>query len=141
MDASSRTGWLRRLILAGVAYFVVGIAFGSFAGWSASNQMRVTWRVLAFLVSAIVFAIHVGYEYFRLDNSARITASHAALAVAFGAFLLAVAATVHAVMVPSHAPYWRHLLALVAWPVLTAVPAFVVALVTAAGLGLWRRST
>jgi len=44
-------------------------------------------------------------------------------------------------MVPSHAPYWRHLLALVAWPVLTAVPAFVVALVTAAGLGLWRRST
>src|SRR5207249_11455698 len=71
----------------------------------------------------------------------RITASHAALAVALGAFLLAVAATVHAVMVPSHAPYWRHLLALVAWPLLTGVPAFVVALVAAAGLGLWRRST
>src|SRR5438876_11196394 len=98
MDASGRKRWLPRLIIVGVAYFVVGIAFGSFAGWSASNQMRVTWRVLAFLVSAIVFAIHVGYEYFRLDNSARITASHAALAVASGAFLLAVAATVHAAM-------------------------------------------
>ena len=141
MEASSRTGWLRRLIIVGVAYFVVGIAFGSFAGWSASNQMRVTWRLLAFLVSGVAFAIHIGYEHFRLLNSPRITASHAALAVALGAFLLAVAATVHAVMVPSHAPYWRHLLALAAWPVLTAVPAFVVALVAAAGLGLRRRST
>src|SRR2546423_14505762 len=94
MDASSRTGWLRRLILVGVAYFVVGIAFGSFAGWSASNQMRVTWRGLAFLVSAIVFAIHVGYEYF-LGDSPRSTALHAAVAVAVGAFALAVAAHVY----------------------------------------------
>ena len=96
---------------------------------------------LPFPASGVAFAIHIGYEHFRLLNSPRITASHAALAVALGAFLLAVAATVHAVMVPSHAPYWRHLLALVAWPLLTAVPAFVVALVAAAGLGLWRRST
>src|SRR5437867_12007827 len=118
MDASSRTGWLRRLILVGAVYFVVGMAFGSFAGWSASNQMRITWRLLAFLVSGVAFAIHIGYEHFRLLNSARITASHAALAVALGAFLLAVAATVHAVMVPSHAPYSLHLFALVAWPLL-----------------------
>jgi len=139
MDASSRTAWLRRLILVGVAYFVVGIAFGSFAGWSASNQMRVTWRVLAFLVSAIVFAIHVGYEYF-LGDSPRSTALHAAGAVAVGAFALAVAANVHGQLADSN--HQRLLVfALVAWPVLTAVPAFVVALVTAAGLGLWRRST
>ena len=141
MNASGHQPWLRRLILVGVAYFVVGIAFGSFAGWSASNQMRVAWRLLAFLISGVAFAIHIGYEHFRLGNSPRITASHAALAVALGAFLLAVAATVHAVMVPAHAPYWRHLVALVAWPVLTAVPAFVVALVAAAGLNLWRRNT
>jgi hypothetical protein len=33
------------------------------------------------------------------------------------------------------------LIALVAWPLLTAVPAFVVALVVAAGLGLRGRNT
>ena len=56
------------------------------------------------------------------------------MAVALGAFLLAVNATMHAAMVPSHAPYWRFLLALVVWPVVTALPAFVVALAVAAVL-------
>jgi len=140
MDASSRKPWLRSLILVGAAYFVVGMAFGSFAGWSASNQMRVTWRVLAFLVSAIVFAINIGYEYFQLGNSPRTTALHAAGAVAVGAFALAVAANVHGLWAGSS--HQRLLVfALVAWPVLTAVPAFVVALVATAGLKLWRRST
>ena len=54
------------------------------------------------------------------------------MAVALGAFLLAVAATVHAMMVPSHAPYWRFLVALVVWPIVTALPAFLVALAVAA---------
>ena len=126
------------MILVGVAYFVVGIAFGSFAGWSASTQMRVTWRLLAFLISGIAFAIHIGYEYFQLGNSARATALHAAAAVAVGAFALAVAANFHGQLVGSD--HQRLLLfALVAWPVLTAIPAFVVGLIAAAGLGLWGR--
>ena len=54
------------------------------------------------------------------------------MAVALGAFLLAVAATVHAMMVSSHAPYWRFLVALVVWPIVTALPAFLVALAVAA---------
>jgi hypothetical protein len=62
------------------------------------------------------------------------------LAVALGAFALAVAANVHGVWVASS--HQRALaFALVAWPALTAVPAFVVALGAAAGLGLSRRST
>ncbi len=140
MDASGRQPWLRRLILVGLVYFVVGIAFAAFAGWSTSNQMRVTWRVLAFVISAVAFATHTGYEYFQLGNSPRATALHAAGAVAVGAFALAVAANIHGQLVGSS--HWRLLVfALVAWPVLTAVPAFVVALVAAAGVGFWRRST
>ena len=54
------------------------------------------------------------------------------MAVALGAFLLAVNATMHAAMVPSHAPYRRYSLALVVWPIVTAVPAFLVALALAA---------
>ena len=138
MDASGRKRWLPRLIIVGVAYFVVGIAFGSFAGWSASNQMRVTWRLLAFLLSAVAFAVHIGYEHFHLGNSPLITASHASMAVAVGAFALAVAANIHSLWVTS-SNHGLLAFALVAWPALTAIPAFVVALVAAAGLGLIRR--
>jgi uncharacterized protein (DUF486 family) len=121
-------------------YYVVGLTFGAFAGWSASSQMRFTWRLLSFMTSAVVFAVHIGYEHFRLDNSPRITALHASLAVALGAFALAIAANVHGVWVGSS--HQRALVfALIAWPLLTGVPAFLVALVAAAGLGLRGRST
>ena len=66
---------------------------------------------------------------------------HSAAAVALGAFLLAAAATFHAATAASHAPYWQFLLALVLWPIITAVPAFLVALVTGAVLArLLRRA-
>lgn len=140
MDTSSRQRWLRTVILIGALYPVIGVAFGAFAGWSASVQMRVTWRLLAFFTSAVAFAVHIGYEHFRLGNSPRITASHASMAVAVGAFGLAVAANVHGAWVASS--HQRLLaFALVAWPAMTAIPAFVVALVAAAVLGLRRRST
>ncbi len=119
-------------------YFVFGIAFAAFAGWSASHSMRVTWNRLGFLASAIAFAIHIGYEHFRLGNSPRRTASHAFIAVALGAFALAVSANIHGVRVGSS--HQRALaFALVAWPAVTAVPAFFVALVAATGLTLRRR--
>jgi len=140
MDASVRQRWVRAVILVGLVYFVVGIAFGTFANWSASNQMRVAWRLSSFLLSAVAFAIHIGYEHFRLGNSPLITASHASMAVAAGAFALAVAANVHSLWVAS-SNHGLLAFALVAWPALTAIPAFVVALVAAAGLGLRRRST
>ncbi|HEY6120415.1 MAG TPA: hypothetical protein VIV66_10670 [Pyrinomonadaceae bacterium] len=140
MHASDHQPWLRTVILVGVLYFVVGIAFGTFAGWTASNQMRFTWRLLAFIVSGVAFAIHIGFEHKHFGNSAFITALRVCLAVAVGAFALAVAANVHGQRVGS--THQRLLVfALVAWPVMTAVPAFVVALVAASLLGLKRRST
>lgn len=134
MDAPSRKLWLRAVILVGVVYFVVGIVSAALANPSESNQVRVAWRLAAWVTSAAVYAAHIWYEHFRLSNSPLTTALHAALAAAFGAFLLAVSATIHAAMVASHAPYWRFILALVLWPIITALPAFLVALVVAAGL-------
>ena len=120
-------------------YFVVGFAFARFAGWAASDQMRLTWNRLAFLISAIAFAAHIGYEHFRLVSRPRITAWRTSLAVALGAFGLALAANLHDLWsVSGYRP--RMLVALVAWPLLTAVPAFFVALVVSAVLGLVRRS-
>src|SRR5712692_7242748 len=139
MDASGRQRWLRTVILLGAVYLVIGIAFGTFAGWWASNQMVVTWRLLSFFTSAVVFAVHIGHEHFRLGNSPLLTASHASMAVAVGAFGIAVAANVHGLVTSNHQ---RSLIfALVAFPALTAIPAFVVALVAAAGLALSKRST
>jgi uncharacterized protein (DUF486 family) len=140
MDTSSRKPWFRAVILLGAVYFVFGVAFAAFAGWSGSNSMRETWNRLGFLASAVAFAVHIGYEHFRLRTSSLITASHVSIAVALGAFALAVSANVHGYRVGTSN---QRLLAfaLVAWPAITAVPAFVVALVAAAGLTLRRRRT
>jgi len=133
MDASRRKPWVRAAVIAGVAYVVVG--YGSAVlDPSVPNGARFVWRLAAWAVSAAVFAAHIGYEHVRLGNPPRTMALHTAAAVALGAFLLAAAATVHAAMVASHAPYWRFLLALVLWPIITALPAFLAALVAGAVL-------
>ena len=137
MDDSGRQRWFSKAILVGVLYVAVGIASAALSGTAASNQVRSFWRLSAFVISAVVFAAHIAYEHFRLRNTARPTAWHASVAVAFGALALALAANIHDLGSASgYRP--RMLIALVAWPLLTALPAFIVALVLAAGLGVTR---
>ena len=138
MDDSDRQRWFSKAILVGVLYVAVGIASAALAGAAASSQMRSFWRLSAFVISAVVFAAHIAYEHYRLRNKARPMAWHVSVAVAFGAFGLALLANIHDLGSASgYRP--RMLIALVAWPLLTAVPAFIVALVVAAGLGVKRR--
>jgi len=133
MDDSSRQRWLSTAILVGALYLAVAIASGALAGAAASNQMQFFWRLSAFVISAVVFAAHIAYEHFGLRNTAWPTAWHASVAVAFGAFGLALVANIHDLGSASgYRP--RMLIAFVAWPLLTAVPAFIVALVVAAGV-------
>ncbi|HUK62727.1 MAG TPA: hypothetical protein VLV15_05315, partial [Dongiaceae bacterium] len=61
------------------------------------------------------------------------TALHTALGVAVGGFLLAAAATVHALSVGT-GRLGAYGIALVAWPVLVGVPAFLVAWAVATAL-------
>ena len=137
MDNSGRQRWFSTVILVGLLYLAVGIISATLAGAAASDQMRFFWRLSAFVISALVFAAHIAYEHFRLRNTTRPTAWHASVAVAFGAFALALAANIHDLGSASgYRP--RMLIALVAWPLLTAVPAFIVALVVAAGLAVKR---
>jgi hypothetical protein len=137
MDDSSRQQWLSKAILVGVLYLAVGLASAALAGAAASNQMQSFWRLTAFVICGVVFAVHIGYEHFRLRHTALPTAWHASVAVAFGAFALALAANIHDLGSASgYRP--RMLIALVGWPLLTAVPAFIVALVVTAVLGLKR---
>jgi hypothetical protein len=118
------------MILVGVAYGIIGIVFAALAD---ANHGRV-WRLAAWVVSAAVYAAHIAYERYGLDSPPRATALHVAGAAALGAFALALAANVHSLFAATHGQQSRLLLALVAFPVVTALPAFLVALAVAAAL-------
>ena len=123
MSASGKYQWLLTVIVFGVVYLVVGVAFPN---PSAANKMQFVWRLGAWLICAVAFAIHIGLEHFRFRNSPLRTALHVASSVALGGFGLAAAANIHALRVGTGN---QRLLAvaLVIWPVITGVPAFIVA--------------
>lgn len=123
MVASRQHSWLGIVIIVGILYGVVGVVFGL-----PSNNVKL-WRLAAWVTSANVYAAHIAYEHFTLRNVPRSTALHVAAAVGIGGFALAVAASLHALIAPPNYTRWRFVLALVVWPVITALPAFIVALV------------
>jgi hypothetical protein len=127
VDESRRQPWIRAALLVGVAYFVIGRVFAVPTG-----NLRL-WRLAAWMLSGLAYAAHIWYEHFRLRSSTRSTALHAGLAVAIGAIGLALAGMIHSLSIGSPLrPAW--LLALVLWPAITAIPAFLGALVAAAVL-------
>ena len=115
------------MTLVAVAYMAIGIVFAALA--ADANYVRV-WRLAAWLASAAAAAAHIGYEHYRLRSSPRLTALHAAGAVALGAFGLALAANIHWLVAGTHGQR-PPLLALPVWPVITALPAFLAALAVA----------
>jgi hypothetical protein len=138
MTAINRSPRVVALILA-ASYFIIG--YGSaLLDPSIPAQMRFSWRLAAWLACGLAYAAHIVYLRFKFRKSPLETALQAAMAVALGAFLLALAAMVHAVMVASHAPYWQFLVALIVWPLITACPAFVVAFSVAWLLGRFPRN-
>jgi hypothetical protein len=133
MADTGRHRWQYTVVLAGALYFAVGYASVVLAGAAGSAQATLYWRWAAFAISGVIFAFHIARELFRLRASAVQTAWRAAAGVAIGAFGLALAANLHELS--SAAAFRpRMLTALVAWPLLTAVPAFLVALAGATAL-------
>jgi hypothetical protein len=123
MSESSRRAWIRPAVLLGALYALVGITF------AIPTTHAKAWRLAAWAVSAIGYAAHIAYERFRQHNSPSSSALHVAAGVALGAFGLAVGANVHSMSVGStQQQRLLLLLALGIWPVITAVPAFLVAL-------------
>jgi hypothetical protein len=131
MPNRRQNNWIRITVL-GVVYFVIGYGSTLF-DQPFSGQVHF-WRLAAWVASALVYFAHFAYEYGHLRNSPATTAIHVGLAVAIGGFFLAAAAMTHAALVTEHAPFRRFLVALVAWPLITGVPAFLVTVVIAAAL-------
>ena len=123
------------VLLIGLLYAVIGVVFAL-----PSSRVQI-WRLAAWLISAVLYAGHIGYESFRLRNAARFTALHVSSAVAIGGFALAVAATVHSFFVAPNYHRSRFMVALVVWPLLTGIPAFFVALAAAAVMNAFRRNS
>lgn len=123
MGEAPRQTWIWPAALLGAWYAVVGITFAL----PATDVQA--WRLAAWVVSAIGYAAHIRYERLRLPRSPSSAALHVAVGVALGAFGLAVGANLHSLFTDS--PHPRRLLLLLSlaiWPVITAVPAFLVAL-------------
>jgi hypothetical protein len=134
MDSTSRQSWFRVVVFIGALYALVGITFALPASHARA------WRLAAWMVSGAVYVVHLGFERFRLRNSSLISALRAALAAALGALGLAVGAIIHSFSVRSPAQHQRLLLvALLAWPVITGVPAFLVGLGVSGLLANWSR--
>jgi len=120
-----------RVVIWGLAYLVIGIATAALSRGPGPGQIRIMWRWIAWVASAIAFAAQIWYERIRAAVAPARAALRAALAVALGGLLLAVAATNHALRTGS-ARIVPQLIALVVWPVLLAIPAFLVAWAAAA---------
>ena len=121
MEGSRQQTWIGATLLAGAAYFLIGRLF------ALPSTHAQAWRLAAWGFSGAAFAAHIGYEHFRLRHPTRVMAGHVALAVALGAIALAVAGAIHSLSNAAAKPLsW--LLALVIWPAVTAIPAFLVAL-------------
>jgi len=127
------------VLLVGAIYCAIGIGFSSFAARSSSQRMVVAWNVASFVVSLVVFAVHISYDYFGLRNRPLIVAWHTSLAVALGSFLLAVSANINSFRV-ANSQHGLLAIALVVWPLMTGIPAFVVALIATSGLHFFRRA-
>ena len=105
----------------GLAYAVIGMVFA----WPTTHVRA--WRLAAWLVSAGLYGAHILYERFGLRSAPRSAALHVGLAVALGGFGLAAAANIHSVSVGASDRQRRLLLiALVVWPIMTGLPAFLV---------------
>ena len=131
MHTRSDTRGLGMVMLLGVFYVFIGLAFARFSNWAKTFEVALTWRWLAWVVSGIAFAAHITYSQLRLATRLRTTAIHASLAAGLGALGLAAAANVHEW---TTAPRYRTsmAIALVVWPILIAIPALAAALAVAA---------
>ena len=113
-------------LLAGILYGTIGVGTAALSRTAAFSAGAIGWRYVAWSLSAAVFLWHLIVAR-RRRTTLVAAALQVAVGVAFGALLLAVLGPVRA--------HWAEasrnrtiLLSVFAWPLLTGLPAFVVAL-------------
>ena len=126
MQNANSFRWFALALLASALYLIIGVGFAPL-----SVPSVFFWRLAAWIVSAGVYAAHISYEHFRIRSSLHSTALHVAFGAAIGAFGLAAAAIVHSLLTGTGNLRLLRI-ALLIWPVISGVPAYVVAFVLTA---------
>ena len=139
MEETRHRQWLWILLAGGIAYLIIGQVFAFFAGAASSANIRLAWRLAAWILSAVLFALHIRCERMRFHSTAKTTALRTSFAVGLGAFLIAVVAFARTRV--NSAPLGLRALALVLFPLITMLPAFLVSFVLAATFWKPRHST
>ena len=126
MNSQEEQPWLLRAVFIGIAYLSISLVTSYLDQRFVSGPHRV-WRLGAGVLSLAFMAAHFGYEHIRLGTSSRSTALHVSAAVGLGSFGIAAAAMLHALM-EGTGNLTRHGIALVVFPLVTAIPTFLLAL-------------
>jgi len=120
------------ILLASVAYIVVGAGTAPLGEMLLPSAGAKVWRLAAWVLSLVVFVLHLAFEHSQ-SASPKTVALRVALGVALGAFGVAALGPMRA--------HWGEperarlaALSLVAWPIITGVPAFGVSLIAAYAL-------
>jgi hypothetical protein len=121
-------GWFAWALVAGIAYSMIGVGFAPL-----TTPSVLFWRRAAWAVSAMIYAAHIGLEHFKLGNSPRSAALHVAFGAGLGGFGLAMGATVHSLLAGAGNPQLLRI-SLLVWPLITGIPAYMIALVLTAVL-------
>lgn len=124
-------GWYRVAGVVALAYVTVGLGTVALTHALPSGRWTFAIRVTSWLVSAVVFLIHIIHET-RFRSSLSRSALHAAAAVVLATEALALVATVRLARAGTMRP--AMLVALVVWPLLTGVVSFLVGSILAAVL-------
>ena len=130
MEAAAQQQWVMRSILIGAAYLTISLVLSGMEKLSAPASAK-TWRLATWGVCLLIYFAQIGYERYQLANPIRAAALHVAAGVGIGSFGLAAAAIVHSLASASGNPKLLSV-ALLAWPAITAIPAYFVALVASA---------
>ena len=126
--------WYPGALLVALVYPVIGVTFAALDKLATSGPIRF-WRLAAWLAAAAVFGVHLAFEHLRLRARPLRAALHVSLAVALGALLLAVWVNLHGLWVASTPQSPLAPWALIVFPLVTGLPAFVVAFAAMALLG------
>ena len=129
-ELAQRSG-ARSALIAALLYVLIGLSTSMLSRSAPSPSIRSVWRLAAWLLSAGTFAAHIIHRA-RQSVSARSAATLPAAAVALATLVLAGVAVFRQAMASTLSP--SMVIAFVVWPILTGVPAFLVALAGSAWL-------
>lgn len=115
------------VVFAGAAYVVIGTVAPTAAGRGSPAAAVTAWRLVAWLLSLVVFGVHFVYERGRAPRRLTV-AARVGIAVALGALGVAILGPVRSHWAdPSRSKLI--VLTIIAWPLLAGAPAFAAALI------------